>query len=453
MNEIQVRVREITNDAPWGPTGSELRELTAMTFHRENFDNLMNVLWLRISSPNSTWRQVYKVPSFSKPILIDMLKLGSHDVLPNVQFNLYILQDVHSRKYVDDDKKDRTNSIQQRVQDILYLIQNQDALEEERKKAMAVRSRMDGTISISNNQMKNPSNNWSSSINRYQKGVQNMFGANSPNHNLNKESNSKLSMQDQYEALDTRPYLSQYRRETPNSSVGLKTTSHKILKSTNFVQKVHSESEDGCNEEKLIPELIDFTPKRNLNPIDDLFGVFGQNSPEPDSVKLNKATVSYKPFCIPHVQNDSDEVFGSFMDVDNTLPNATQTSINQIETGLEDLFSTENIRIYNNQFNQGLVQQNPCVSFDNSSLTPNLHASSSLNRSDNTYKGMNSLQPNSASLPSTQNPNKADVNSLISQNMDDLFRSFPISSGTQGNLSHKKAAKNMTQSTSQFNFF
>uniref|UniRef100_A0A6B2FXZ1 Epsin-3 (Trinotate prediction) n=1 Tax=Myxobolus squamalis TaxID=59785 RepID=A0A6B2FXZ1_MYXSQ len=409
----------------------------------------MNVLWLRISSPNSTWRQVYK----SLAVVIEMLKLGSHNVLLNVQSKVYILNEVYSRKYVDDDKKDRTNSIQQRVKDIRHLIQNQDALEEERKKAMAVRSKMDGTTSISNSQMKNTSNNWNSSVNRYQKGARNMFGVNSLAPNIKKESNSKLSMQDQYEALDTQPYLSQYHREHPNSLFGPRNTSPRILESTDCVQKVHSELKEGCNEEKGIPELIDFTSKRNSNPIDDLLGVFGPNSHEPDPVNLNKATDSYNPFCIPYVKNDSDEVFGSFMDIDNTLPNATQASVNKIETGLEDLFSTENIRIYSHQFNKELIQQQPCVSFNHSSLTPNLHTNVSLSRSDNTSKVQNSLQPNSVSLSSTQNPSKADVNSLISQNIDDLFRNFPISSGTQGNLSHKKPTASMNQSTSQFNFF
>lgn len=60
--EIEGKVREATNDDPWGPTGPLMQELAHSTFSYETFPEVMSMLWKRMLQDNKTnWRRTYKV--------------------------------------------------------------------------------------------------------------------------------------------------------------------------------------------------------------------------------------------------------------------------------------------------------------------------------------------------------------------------------------------------------
>jgi ENTH domain len=60
--EIEGKVREATNDDPWGPTGVLMQELAHSTFTYEHFPEVMSMLWRRMLQDNKTnWRRTYKV--------------------------------------------------------------------------------------------------------------------------------------------------------------------------------------------------------------------------------------------------------------------------------------------------------------------------------------------------------------------------------------------------------
>ena len=60
--EIEGKVREATNDDPWGPTGPLMQELAHATFSYETFPEVMSMLWKRMLTDNKTnWRRTYKV--------------------------------------------------------------------------------------------------------------------------------------------------------------------------------------------------------------------------------------------------------------------------------------------------------------------------------------------------------------------------------------------------------
>lgn len=60
--EIEGKVREATNDEPWGPTGPLMQELAHATFTYEHFPEVMSMLWKRMLQDNKTnWRRTYKV--------------------------------------------------------------------------------------------------------------------------------------------------------------------------------------------------------------------------------------------------------------------------------------------------------------------------------------------------------------------------------------------------------
>ena len=60
--EAEAKVREATNEDPWGPTGPLMQEIAQGTFHYEAYPEIMGMLWKRMLTDNrNSWRRVYKV--------------------------------------------------------------------------------------------------------------------------------------------------------------------------------------------------------------------------------------------------------------------------------------------------------------------------------------------------------------------------------------------------------
>ena len=61
-SDIEAKVREATNDEPWGPSGSLMQELALCTHKHGPFKEVMGMLWYRMfHEGNDNWRRVYKV--------------------------------------------------------------------------------------------------------------------------------------------------------------------------------------------------------------------------------------------------------------------------------------------------------------------------------------------------------------------------------------------------------
>lgn len=61
-SDVEVKVREATNDDPWGPSGSLMQELAYQTKRYEGYADVMCMLWRRMLQDNkNNWRRVYKV--------------------------------------------------------------------------------------------------------------------------------------------------------------------------------------------------------------------------------------------------------------------------------------------------------------------------------------------------------------------------------------------------------
>lgn len=63
--ETEAKVREATNEEPWGPTGQQMQELAHATFTYEHFPEVMSMLWKRMLQDNKQhWRRTYKVCTY-----------------------------------------------------------------------------------------------------------------------------------------------------------------------------------------------------------------------------------------------------------------------------------------------------------------------------------------------------------------------------------------------------
>ncbi|XP_026081094.1 clathrin interactor 1-like [Carassius auratus] len=144
--ETESKVREATNDDPWGPSGQLMGEIARDTFMYEHFPEVMNMLWTRMLKDNKkNWRRVYK----SLLLLAYLIRNGSERVITSAREHLFDLRSIDSYHYVDENGKDQGVNVRQKVKELIEFIQDDDRLREERKKAKKNRDKYIGVSSDS----------------------------------------------------------------------------------------------------------------------------------------------------------------------------------------------------------------------------------------------------------------------------------------------------------------
>ncbi|XP_069510022.1 clathrin interactor 1 [Ambystoma mexicanum] len=145
-SEIESKVREATNDDPWGPSGQLMAEIAKATFMYEQFPELMNMLWTRMLKDNrKNWRRVYK----SLLLLAYLIRNGSERVVTSAREHIYDLRSLENYHFVDEGGKDQGVNIRQKVKEMVEFAQDDDRLREERKKAKKNKDKYIGVSSDS----------------------------------------------------------------------------------------------------------------------------------------------------------------------------------------------------------------------------------------------------------------------------------------------------------------
>ncbi|XP_077434246.1 clathrin interactor 1a [Vanacampus margaritifer] len=145
-SEVESKVREATNDDPWGPSGQLMSEISRATFMYELFPEVMNMLWTRMLRDNKkNWRRVYK----SLLLLAHLIKNGSERVVTSAREHLYDLRSLESYHFVDEHGKDQGVNVRQKVKEMVELVQDDERLREERKKAKKNKDKYVGVSSDS----------------------------------------------------------------------------------------------------------------------------------------------------------------------------------------------------------------------------------------------------------------------------------------------------------------
>ncbi|OZC11114.1 hypothetical protein X798_01940 [Onchocerca flexuosa] len=127
--EAESKVREATNEDPWGPTGPQMAEIAHMTYQYDTFPEIMSMLWKRMLQDNkNAWRR-------SLTLLHYLLKNGSERVVNNARDHLFEMRTLESYKFIDEKGKDQGLNVRHRASVLFDLIQDDDQLKAERKKA------------------------------------------------------------------------------------------------------------------------------------------------------------------------------------------------------------------------------------------------------------------------------------------------------------------------------
>ncbi|XP_018607770.2 clathrin interactor 1-like isoform X1 [Scleropages formosus] len=145
-SEIESKVREATNDDPWGPSGQLMGEIAKSTFMYEQFPEVMNMLWNRMLKDNKkNWRRVYK----ALLLLAYLIRNGSERVVTSAREHIYDLRSLENYHFIDENGKDQGINVRQKVKEMIEFVQDDDRLREERKKAKKNKDKYIGVSSDS----------------------------------------------------------------------------------------------------------------------------------------------------------------------------------------------------------------------------------------------------------------------------------------------------------------
>lgn len=139
--EIEAKVREATNDDSWGPHGTVMAEIARYTFTYEHFPEVMSMLWKRMLHENKkNWRRIYK----ALLLLTYLVKNGSERVVTNTRDHIYDLRQLENFNHTDEFGRDQGINIRHKVKDLVELVQDDERLKQERKRAKKNRDKYKG---------------------------------------------------------------------------------------------------------------------------------------------------------------------------------------------------------------------------------------------------------------------------------------------------------------------
>ncbi|VUZ48407.1 unnamed protein product [Hymenolepis diminuta] len=158
--ELEIKVREATNDEPWGPHGKILNDLARETHDSEGLLEIMTMLFNRIFPENpNNWRRIYK----GLTVLAHLLRNGSDRVYEIARDNIYNLRSLENYQCIDERGRDHGSSVRIKAHEVVELLQDPEFLQSERQKALSSQKVYDG---IGNNEAWS-GNNYSSNYSGY----------------------------------------------------------------------------------------------------------------------------------------------------------------------------------------------------------------------------------------------------------------------------------------------
>ncbi|EIW52417.1 ENTH-domain-containing protein [Trametes versicolor FP-101664 SS1] len=104
VSEMEGKVREATNDEPWGASSTLMQEIAQGTFNFQNFNEIMPAIYSRFMEKEARqWRQIYK----ALQLLEYLIKNGSERVVDDARSHIATIKMLRNFYYVDEKGKDQ----------------------------------------------------------------------------------------------------------------------------------------------------------------------------------------------------------------------------------------------------------------------------------------------------------------------------------------------------------
>ncbi|KAK6327381.1 hypothetical protein J4Q44_G00030260 [Coregonus suidteri] len=151
FSEAEVKVREATSNDPWGPSSSQMADISDLTYNVVACNEIMTMLWKRLKD-DKNWRHIYK----SLTLLENLLKTGSDRVLNTMKDNIYIVKALTEFRFQDKDGKDQGVNVREKAKVVLVLMEDDEKLKEEREFALKTRDKISKNATASSDDPNDP---------------------------------------------------------------------------------------------------------------------------------------------------------------------------------------------------------------------------------------------------------------------------------------------------------
>ncbi|KAJ5628935.1 hypothetical protein N7490_011163 [Penicillium lividum] len=139
--EIEAKVREATNNEPWGASTTLMQDIANATNSYQLLNEIMPLIYKRFTDKAAEeWRQIYK----SLQLLEFLIKNGSERVVDDARSHMSLLRMLRQFHFIDQNGKDQGINVRNRSSELVKLLGDVDQIRTERKKARANRNKFSG---------------------------------------------------------------------------------------------------------------------------------------------------------------------------------------------------------------------------------------------------------------------------------------------------------------------
>ncbi|KAK5651513.1 hypothetical protein OQA88_11967 [Cercophora sp. LCS_1] len=141
FTEMESKVREATNNEPWGASSTQMQEIADGTFNYQTLNEIMPMIYRRFTEKSAEeWRQIYK----ALQLLEYLIKHGSERVIDDARSHLTLLKMLRQFHYIDPNGKDQGVNVRHRAKELAELLGDVERIRAERKKARANKQKYTG---------------------------------------------------------------------------------------------------------------------------------------------------------------------------------------------------------------------------------------------------------------------------------------------------------------------
>ncbi|KZL74218.1 Golgi to endosome transporter (epsin-3), partial [Colletotrichum tofieldiae] len=139
--EMEAKVREATNNEPWGASSSLMQEIANGTFNYATLNEIMPMIYRRFTEKSAEeWRQIYK----ALQLLEFLIKHGSERVIDDARGHITLLKMLRQFHFIDQNGKDQGINVRNRAKELAELLSDVERIRTERKKARATKNKYTG---------------------------------------------------------------------------------------------------------------------------------------------------------------------------------------------------------------------------------------------------------------------------------------------------------------------
>ncbi|KAL2891646.1 ENTH domain-containing protein [Ceratocystis lukuohia] len=141
FTEMESKVREATNNEPWGASSTLMQEIANGTFNYQTLNEIMPMIYRRFTEKTAEeWRQIYK----ALQLLEFLIKHGSERVIDDARNHLTLLKMLRQFHFIDQNGKDQGINVRNRAKELTELLGDVDRIRAERKKARVSKNKYIG---------------------------------------------------------------------------------------------------------------------------------------------------------------------------------------------------------------------------------------------------------------------------------------------------------------------